>query len=180
MNYNYNNYNNPYAYGQPNYAKYGQQNQQMYGGYSQPQPQVQQPMSQQPMALANYLPLTFVSGIEGAKAFIVQPNQIFYLKDSDSNLLFEKRADELGKYTLNVFELKQVEIDQVGKKIDSTPIKTENFVDKNELDKYMTLDEFSKYEVKMDNALDRISRQLDKINNRGGNQRNEKSKNESE
>ena len=67
--------------------------------YSQPQPQPQQ---------TNYLPLTFVSGIEGAKAFIVAPNQVIYLKDSDSNILYEKRADAQGRYSLTAFEMKPV------------------------------------------------------------------------
>lgn len=81
------NYNNPY------FNPYNQY------PYSQPQPQPQQ---------TNYLPLTFVSGIEGAKAFIVAPNQVIYLKDSDSNILYEKRADAQGRYSLTAFEMKPV------------------------------------------------------------------------
>ena len=65
--------------------------------YSQPQPQQ-----------TNYLPLTFVSGIEGAKAFIVAPNQVVYLKDSDSNILYEKKADAQGRYSLTAYEMKPV------------------------------------------------------------------------
>lgn len=80
------NYNNPY------FNPYNQY------PYSQPQPQQQ----------TNYLPLTFVSGIEGAKAFIVAPNQVIYLKDSDSNILYEKRADAQGRYSLTAFEMKPV------------------------------------------------------------------------
>ena len=56
----------------------------------------------------NYLPLTFISGIEGAKAFIVAPNQTVYLKDSDSNILYEKKADAQGRYSLTAFELKPI------------------------------------------------------------------------
>lgn len=81
------NYNNPY------FNPYNQY------PYSQPQPQPQQ---------TNYLPLTFVSGIEGAKAFIVAPNQVIYLKDSDSNILYEKRADAQGRYSLVAYEMKPV------------------------------------------------------------------------
>ena len=79
------NYNNPY------FNPYNQY------PYSQPQPQQ-----------TNYLPLTFVSGIEGAKAFIVAPNQVIYLKDSDSNILYEKRADDQGRYSLVAYEMKPV------------------------------------------------------------------------
>ena len=81
------NYNNPY------FNPYNQY------PYSQPQPHPQQ---------TNYLPLTFVSGIEGAKAFIVAPNQVIYLKDSDSNILYEKRADAQGRYSLVAYEMKPV------------------------------------------------------------------------
>ena len=79
------NYNNPY------FNPYNQY------PYSQPQPQQ-----------TNYLPLTFVSGIEGAKAFIVAPNQTVYLKDSDSNILYEKKADAQGRYSLTAYEMKPV------------------------------------------------------------------------
>ena len=64
--------------------------------------QIQQPQT-------TYLPLTFVSGIEGAKAFIVGANQTVYLKDSDSNILYEKKADAQGRYTLIAYELNKIE-----------------------------------------------------------------------
>ena len=94
------NYNNPY------YNQYQQYPYTMQP--HQPQPQPQQ---------TNYLPLTFVNGIEGAKAFIVGANQVVYLKDSDSNILFEKKADYQGKYTLNAFELKNIDINNIGKPV---------------------------------------------------------------
>ena len=78
-----------------------------------------QPTQQQP-PMTNYLQLTFINGIEGAKAFIVAPNQTIYLKDSDSNILYEKKADAQGRYTLTAFELKPVEINTP-----TAPVKTE-------------------------------------------------------
>ena len=86
------NYNNPYF--------------NPYQAYSYTQPTQQQTQATQ----TNYIPLTFINGIEGAKAFIVAPNQMVYLKDSDSNILYEKKADAQGRYTLTAFELKQIEI----------------------------------------------------------------------
>ena len=81
MNYSY---NNMYPYGYT---------QQYYGGYQQPQ--YQQPQQ------TSYFPLTYVSGIEGAKAFIVQPNNTFYLLDSENpQTLYIKSADKDGRYTL--------------------------------------------------------------------------------
>lgn len=84
------NYNNPYFNPYQQYP------------YTQP--------TQQQTPMTNYLQLTFINGIEGAKAFIVAPNQTIYLKDSDSNILYEKKADAQGRYTLTAFELKPVEI----------------------------------------------------------------------
>jgi hypothetical protein len=85
------NYNNPYFNPYQQYP-YTQQVQ-------QPQPQIQ----------TSYLPLTFVSGLEGAKAFIVGANQVVYLRDSDSNILYEKKADAQGRYTLTAYELKPID-----------------------------------------------------------------------
>lgn len=87
MNYNYN--YNQYAQYPYNYTQYQQ---------PQPQIQMQQPQTQ-------YIPLTFVSGIEGAKAFIVAPNQTVYLRDSDTETLFIKTADAQGRYTLKTYNL---------------------------------------------------------------------------
>lgn len=84
------NYNNPYFNPYQQYP------------YTQP--------TQQQTPMTNYLQLTFINGIEGAKAFIVAPNQTIYLKDSDSNILYEKKADAQGRYTLTAFELKQIEM----------------------------------------------------------------------
>lgn len=85
-----NNYNNPY-------------NQYPYTN------NVYQPQYQQPQQ-TTYLPLTFVNGIEGAKAFIVGANQTVYLKDSDSNILYEKRADQQGRYTLTAYEMNKIDM----------------------------------------------------------------------
>lgn len=92
------NYNNPYfnQYQQYPYTN-GYNNHQVY---QQVQPQT------------SYIPLTFINGIEGAKAFIVAPNQTVYLKDSDSNILYEKRADQQGKYTLTAYELKPIDVNK--------------------------------------------------------------------
>ena len=100
------NYNNPYF--------------NPYQAYPYTQQQYQQPQAQQQ---TNYLPLTFINGIEGAKAFIVAPNQTVYLKDSDSNILYEKKADAQGRYTLSAFELKAIEMNPPSN--NPAPTKTE-------------------------------------------------------
>lgn len=93
MNYNYN-YNQ--------YAQYPYN----YTQYQQPQQPIQQPqMQMHSQQQTQYIPLTFVSGIEGAKAFIVAPNQTVYLRDSDTETLFIKTADSQGRYTLKTYNL---------------------------------------------------------------------------
>ena len=86
-----------------NYNSYG------YGGYGYnnyynptPTPQTQaQPQVQQP----TYTPLTFVNGIEGAKAYIVAPNSTIYLRDRDSEKLIIKSRDPQGRLTLRTYRL---------------------------------------------------------------------------
>ena len=80
--FNNNNYNQ-YGYGNYGYNNYYYPNQQ----------QVAQPQMQQQIQHPNYLPLTYVNGEEGAKAYIVSPNTTIYLRDSDSNKLFIKTSD---------------------------------------------------------------------------------------
>lgn len=133
MNYN-NPYNNPYYNPYQQYP-YTQGNAQQFQMPQQPQAQVQQ---------TNYLPLTFVNGIEGAKAFIVNPNQIIYLKDSDSNLLFEKKADSQGKYTITAFELKQIDYSRPIQKPVETPVN------------YATIDDLTKLQVRLENMINEI------------------------
>ena len=128
MAYGYN--NNPYN--QYNYNQNG------YGGYQQQMPQYPQtnyqqmqsyqPYQAQPQQQMIYHPLTFVNGIEGAKAFIVNPNQTIYLKDSDSDMLYVKTADAQGRCELKSFVLSTTESNNNQKPI--TPI---NYVTKEDL-----------------------------------------------
>lgn len=76
------NYYNPYNYQQP------------YNSYQQ---------AQQPQT--TYHPLTFVSGLVGAQAFIVSPGQTVYLMDSQNKMLYIKAADNQGRYSLQSFSL---------------------------------------------------------------------------
>lgn len=56
-----------------------------------------------------YVPLTFVNGIEGAKAYIVAPNQTVYLRDSDADIIYIKTADPQGRYMLKAYNMVPVE-----------------------------------------------------------------------
>lgn len=152
MNYNNNNnpyYTNPYAYS--------------YNNYQPMQQQVQ--YQQQPQT--NYLPLTFVSGVEGAKAFIVNPNSIIYLKDSDSNILFEKKADQQGKYSLKAFELREIEIGNIGKDTNSNPISTDRFIMKDDVKDFVTKSDLTRLETLFDSRIDKLSHRIEKLARNG-------------
>lgn len=89
----YNNNYNSYGYGGYGYNNY-------YTPTSTPQTQ-SQPQVQQP----TYTPLTFVNGIEGAKAYIIPINSTIYLRDSDSDKIFIKSSDSQGRLTLRTYRL---------------------------------------------------------------------------
>lgn len=161
-NFNYGNY--PYG---NIYQPYGMGN----GGYQQnnfgQQPQMQQQppqMQQQAQPQTAYLPLTFVSGNIGAKAFIVAPNQTVFLKDSDegSDLLFEKSADSYGKYTLKAYHLIPVKVDDVGKPIEETP--KQDIITKQDLQFFATKNDlnelFNAFETKMNDLLSSVQKGL--------------------
>ena len=153
------NYNNPYfnPYQQYPYTQQYQQQTQPQNYYNQ------QPQSHQAQPQTNYLPLTFVSGIEGAKAFIVAPNQIVYLKDSDSNILFEKKADQQGKYTLTAFELKPIDINNIGKDTVANPISTDRFIMKEDIKDFVTKSDLNALETIFESKMDKLSSRLEKL-----------------
>lgn len=172
MNY-YNQYTNPYLNLQNNMYQQPYQNNYM-------QNQVQQPV-QQPQQQVAFMPLTFTSGLVGAKAYIVAPNQTVYLKDSDenSNLLFEKRADQYGKYTLKAFELSEINIDDIGKekvkepKIDIiTKEDITDFATKSDLKGY-----FNDFNEKLNSLSEVVEKALKNKNNGNNNYGNNNNNN---
>lgn len=85
----------------PNYNNYGGY---PYGNTYQPYvPQYQQPQQQTPMNQYAY-----VNGIEGAKSYLMQPNQTVMLMDSDSPICYMKSANGMGQSTLRYFKLVEV------------------------------------------------------------------------
>lgn len=47
----------------------------------------------------------FVNGIEGAKAYQVQPNQIMMLMDSDNPIIYKKTANGYGQATIEAYKM---------------------------------------------------------------------------
>ena len=146
------NYNNPYI---NNYGGYYPQNnysQPSYNNYNYQPMMAQQQMSQ--IQQPNYLPLTYVNGEEGAKAYIVSPNTTIYLRDSDSNKLFIKSSDSNGKYTIEGYELV---------KIGENTQKSPNLSEKIDTSIFISKDELSALESKFEAKLSKLQSKIDKI-----------------
>ena len=71
--------------------------------------------------------VAYVNGIEGAKAYILQPNSNAILLDSDSDYMYCKVADSSGIMSLDTFKLTKVE----PQTMNNTQINT-NYVTKEE------------------------------------------------
>lgn len=97
MNNFYNPYNpySPYTnYGYPNLMQNQYQNPNQYQNQYQNQTTTQQPNS-----------YVFVNGIEGAKAYQVNPNQTMMLLDSEEPIVYKKTSDQFGKSSIQFFRL---------------------------------------------------------------------------
>ena len=159
---NYANYANYGNYGYPYGAYYQQpimpqpQPYNMGNGMNNQNPQPQQQVAPQPQQ-TSYLPLTYVSGIVGAKSFIVAPNHTIFLRDSDegSNLLFEKSADMYGKYTIKAYTLNEVQLDDVGKPIN-------NEVEKRNLPEVATKEDLTNFKLLIENKMNELSSLIQK------------------
>ena len=57
----------------------------------------------------------FVNGVEGAKSFIVQPNQTILLMDSDAPICYMKQSNGLGQASLRYFKLVEVKEEDLKK-----------------------------------------------------------------
>ena len=121
-----------------------------------------------------YLPLTFVNVIEGAKAFIVGANQTIYLKDSDSNILFEKKADSQGKYTLIAFKLEQIDINNIGKDTNANPISTDRFIMKEDIKEFVTKSDLTALETLFESKIDKVYSRIEKLARNGLNKATQK------
>lgn len=110
------------AYGQPYYGYYPQyQNgavpdmlNQYKGQYQQPVPQMQQniptqnvqmPISPIPQKPSNEL--IWVQGLEGAKGFLVAPNNTVVLWDTENPVIYVKSADASGIPSMRVLDFKE-------------------------------------------------------------------------
>lgn len=107
---NYGNYGNGYYYPNSQYGNYPNYNYQQQVQQQVPMQQNNVMQQQVPVQNSNGTKhiFAFVNGVEDARAYIVGANCTAYLKDLNSNLLFEKRADNKSNYTMEIYELNKV------------------------------------------------------------------------
>lgn len=153
---NYNNLYNPYNI----YGGYGNYPQPMaQPQYQMPQYQTQNNVAQTPQTTSNFQP-TFVNGVEGARAYILFPNQVMYLKDSDNeNIMYIKKADSEGKCTLNAYKMEEINLENVGKcQINSNK--------ENSKIEYLTKNDFNAFlgtfDLRMNNLSSLVEKSLER------------------
>lgn len=86
----------------------------------------------------------YVNGIEGAKSFQVQPNQMVMLMDNDNPLVYKKTSNPYGQAGLEYFQLIPIS-EQDARNIITPPMP--EYVLKSDFDKLMAkLDQLTKKE----------------------------------
>lgn len=109
----------------------GFNNMQGCGGYNYIQPQ-------QP----RFWSLVLVDSIDEVNRYIVQPNQVVYLKIRNSNFIFEKTANNQGEYSIN----------QYGK-----------IEQKQEKQEFVSMDIFNRFNESLEQRINKLSSDLENV-----------------
>lgn len=101
--------------------------------------------------------ITFVNGIEGAKAFQMRPNQSVILMDSDNSKFYVKSTDNLGvakisSYSFTEDEISQAKVQSQANTADSVAISKEEYS--------AILNKISELEVKTNELNSKLSELL--------------------
>ncbi len=97
--------------------------------------------------------MIWVTGIEGAKSYLVAPNTTVQLWDSETNCVYLKSADATGMPSMKILDYTIRENEQP-----QTPIKEEKVVD------YVTKDEFDAFREEIKSQLNKSYRKEVKRN----------------
>lgn len=104
----------------------------VYPQYQQPVQQVQQPQTPQVQSGG----ITWVSGMESAKSFLIAPNTSVMLLDSENPYFYIKSADQSGMPTLRVFKFEEITGQQQQPKAEPVPqIDTSMYITREEFEK---------------------------------------------
>lgn len=123
--------------------------------------QAQQP--QMPVFGNNGIAMSYVNGIEGAKAHIMPPNSEMWLIDSEGGFMYHKSTDYVGKAIVRPYVINEVNEDYVYafKKGETQP-KTE----KKPQVEYVTLADYQAREKEYSRQLFDMQKSIDELRNR--------------
>lgn len=91
----------------------------------------QNQVNKQPIGQNTY---AFVNGLEGAKSFIVQPNQTVLLMDSEQPICYMKTANSIGQSSLRYFKLTETSENEIRGLSNKDTQPTTDYVSRNEFD----------------------------------------------
>lgn len=175
--------NNGYQQDRSNQSNMNMNNQPMYPNYSYGNYSPYQygnNVYQQQAPQTIYHPLTYVSGIEGAKAFVVDPNKKVFLLDSETNeKLFIKYADNEGRYSMKTYKLVS---EEDGNNNSNAQNLSSNGINEEYLTTYVA-NQINQLETKFRDNFDNLNKKLDslhisnaKVNNNTNNSNNQNKK----
>lgn len=97
--------------------------------------------------------ITFVNGIEGAKAFQIRPNQSVILMDSDNSKFYVKSTDNLGVAKISSYSFTE---DEISNTKNTIPANTAEF-------RQITNDEYNSMVSKISDLENKLSELTSKI-----------------
>lgn len=90
---------------------------------------------------------SFVNGMEGANAYPIMPGTSMLLMDTNKPICYMKTADNIGKYTVRYFELKEIDANTAKSILEpEVPPQPE----------YVSKEDFMKLNSKFDELLKRL------------------------
>lgn len=134
-----------------NYPQYGMTTQQRLAQMEQQYPQFAQPAAMPaPAQNVTWIP---VSGLQGAKDHIVQPNTTAWLMDNNDTVFYVKSSDNLGVTTLKAYRFQEIGLD--------APQATAPVIDPSQ---YVQRGEFEDLKAQMDKLISAMQKQPAKAN----------------
>ena len=163
---NYNNYSTPYSYG----GYYPQYNN-GFNQYQQPmaQPQAQGQTQDFPFSVVRF------GTLDEAKGHIVPPSKAIMFIKSDFSEIYVKSADSMGNPSLETFKCSRLQ--ECSAQIVSTEIDTKNLAKKEDLENFITKDNFDTLNGKISDIETRLQK-LDKLSVLLGDKKDGKEKKE--
>lgn len=142
----------------------GQQQQSMQN--AQPQPTIQPVM---PFFGGNGISMSYVNGLEGAKAFVMPPNSETWLIDSEGGFMYHKSTDYVGKAVIKPYSINEVNEDYVYAFKKGEP---NNKTETAPSVEYVMLSDYKEREKEYSRQLNDLQKAIEELRNRKPNNNN--------